>query len=234
MAVPQRHEEFNDTYDYDYATRSGWTQNAKVHRGAPVENVPANENYRPVTRYANNSRARYEQNTPANENAAPTGARVGRNNPPPVAAKGLDVAKILPTSVWVFSWANFIWMVVQVPAAFVSIIMFGAAYQASQSWWYDTAAKLLHMVGYGLGFQSADIINLFYAAAGICFIGGAVNLAFGWFTYTLAGAKPLFGETGTAAKQSSFLLVLIMSFIPGLNFLPWIWLWIAAVTYFPK
>ena len=237
MATPQRHEEFNDTYDYDYATRSGWNvQNAKVNRGYSADDAaaPANNNYRPMTRYANNPRERYEQNTPANTNAAPTGAAPKRNKIPNPVSRFVAFLKALPTSLWVLSITTFIWGTVQVPASILSIVMFGAAYEASQYWWFDAATKILQYVGYGLGLESTDIIALFFAATGACFFAGLASLGFSWFIYSSAGIESLYGETGVVFKQSTFLLVLLMCFMPGLNFFPWIWLWIAAVTFFPK
>ena len=52
--------------------------------------------------------------------------------------------------------------------------------------------------------------------------------------YYFALIHALGGEEGGVAKKAGFLAAFVLYAVPGFNLVPWVWLWMVAVTYYPK
>lgn len=248
MATPRpRDEEFNEeSYNYDYASRSGWgIQGVRTDYGPQnsKRTAAANENAAPQSRFSRNKRSFYtEPNEPANVNTAPQQTTQQKqtitSGPSLGSSKGyakLKAAKLRAKviSPWIFGWTTFWWSWIQIPASIFSLIMLGAAFEVSQSWILDAVTKVIQLVGELMGFKSLDIITLFFITAGVSFFISVWNFGTSWSIYTIAGIQSVYGNTGAGLKFGCIILMLIGG-LPGLSLIPWFWLWIWAVTKYPQ
>ncbi|MEZ4194896.1 MAG: hypothetical protein R3B53_00650 [Candidatus Paceibacterota bacterium] len=141
------------------------------------------------------------------------------------------------------SWQGPLWLTFQVPMAIFNIItlaMFGVVDSLATdnnnpfTWAVGKLTSAANSLVSMAGFSLADF------ATGIFFITTIAILAFGiasifflYLQYTMAGLKPLSG-THAGLKLGMLLLVILGYSIPIANMLPFVFLWMAVVWFYPK
>ena len=143
-------------------------------------------------------------------------------------------ARAATTSLIIFSWSATIYLCVQLPFAVFSLVMLGASAAVADSWVASATAWVWNMASYILGFPAIDITTFFFIGYIIALISGYICLLGGLAQYMLVFLNPLGGVEGGTVKKASFLLAFTLYAVPGFNLFPWLWLWLLAVTRYPK
>jgi hypothetical protein len=146
------------------------------------------------------------------------------------------LAKIEATPIiaHVFAWSAWWWLWVQLPFAIISAFAFTAAsYVDNQNGLLEAAGELFTNVTNLFGIDFLNWTALFIITWVVVWSASLFCLGAGLIQYSLVGIRPLFGR-GATLKTSMFLLVCLGSVVPIANMIPWIFLWIAAVFYYPK
>ena len=250
MAVPKpKDQEFNEeSYNYDYATRSGWgIRNARANfdtrNTQPEESVSNNYTSR-IRRFNNNERQFYTQSgeiANTNDELQPDMQRnpfnrTGKGLGSEVAYVELKAAKKKAKVLrfWILSWWSFWWAVVQIWASIAAMILFGAGFETAESPLLDIATNTWTWVSENiLGMPSPDIKTLFFVAAGVSFFTSIVNFGITWFIYEMNGIESVYGKMAAGLKYAMVMLVIIGG-LPGLSLIPWFYFWIRAVTKYPQ
>lgn len=151
-----------------------------------------------------------------------------------------------------FAWMVPLWLFWQVPIATLSIITLGiTGYVGSLSTYVPndddgwvanaiswTTAKIssaaLKVIETVIGINLAEIALPVYFILALLVLGiGVFSLLFIFFQYTLGFLKPLSGQAA-GLKIGLFLLAIMGYATPWANLLPWVFLWMAAVWYYPR
>lgn len=199
---------------------------ARPQSFAPGTNTPAR---RLQTRARN--RATPMMYAPANQ---PELNQRGRKKKIDPAAHAAAVARAVTTSLVIFSWTTMLYFFVQLPFAVFSLVMFGASVLVEGNWLYDAALNIWNATGEIFGFPTIDIMTFFYIGWIATILSGYLCLFGALAQYLFAFLHPLGGEEGSAAKKALFLLAFTFHTLPGFNLFPWVWLWMLAVTRYPK
>ncbi len=172
--------------------------------------------------------------------------------PVQLAAKASARLRASSINGFAFAWMGFLWLFWQVPIAFFSIVFLGlvnfvdvtTTYVKDEdaSWFSNaiswTTAKVskaaLSVIESVMGVDLADATFPIYLLLGLIILGiGLVCLLVLFFQYTIGRLKPLSG-TGAGLKIGLFMLAIVGYATPIANLLPWTFLWMAAVWYYPR
>lgn len=134
----------------------------------------------------------------------------------------------------IYTWSTFLYAV-QLPLAVISLLAFAAAMTFNGDGLISTIVNgvtewVAELV---LGLELPDWQLLYFIPSFLMMFFALGCYGFALLQFKLGGAHPLFGDTGNVSKQGLFLLGLIGYLVPGLNFFPWIWLWVHAVSKNP-
>ncbi len=134
----------------------------------------------------------------------------------------------------IFSWTALLYLCVQLPFGVFSIIMLGASVSVEGNWVYNAVLNIWNATGEIFGFPTIDIMTFFYLGWIVTSATGYICLFGAWLQYIVAFLRPTGGTEGGTEKKGLFLLAFAFYALPGFNLFPWIWLWMAAVTRYPK
>lgn len=222
----------------------------------PSNNQAANQNYQPsensrnsqirnvVTSFRNtvNRNPRVTRSrltpmplpgTPANADTEPK-----ENSLTATTEDGVAHVKAAGITAEVFAWVGWWWLFVVVPFGLLSVVSLGIA-----GYLDDPEGVIGNVIG-----AAGQVISSVASVFGIDFLNWTALFMMTWIIvwtvylfclaaatlqYSLAGLHPLGGK-GAGLKTSTFMFAVVASFIPVANLIPWIFLWVAAVFYYPK
>ena len=170
------------------------------------------------------------------EQQASTQTSIGRGRTKKIdpAAHAAAMARAVTMSLVIFSWTATLYFCIQLPFGIFSLVMLGASVAVEGNWVYDAALSIWNTVGEILGFPTIDITTFFFIGMMVTLTTGYLCLFGALAQYFFAFLHPLGGQEGGTVKKASFLLAFTLYAIPGLNLFPWVWLWMLAVTRYPK
>ncbi len=201
----------------------------------------ANTPNRPRVKYQNEIAQSYnEPSAAANENFAPTPSPLPREKKSRLkrlkqtVLVNLARVRATPIAAGISAWAIPWYLTIQLPLAVVASVFFGLAYAAQllvdSSFVAEAAAATVELIG-GFTVDMFMFVYLIFSAL-ICFFYFC-QIIVGTVLFKIGFIHPWFGR-GAAFKIISILLILISSFVPLLNMLPLLGLWVAAVVINPK
>ncbi len=135
----------------------------------------------------------------------------------------------------IFTWTGFLWSIQGLLASF-SLIGLGGAFVFNESGFVGEMVNgvLQWVTEIYLGFKMVDLQVMFMIPYFLIILIGFLSFAFAALQFKLAGIHPFFGETGAGWKQTAAIIAFFGYFIPGINFLPLVWLWVWAVRTYPN
>ncbi len=135
----------------------------------------------------------------------------------------------------IFTWTGFLWSIQGLLASF-SLIGLGGAFVFNASGFVGEMVNgvLQWVTEIYLGFKMVDLQVIFMIPYFLIILIGFLSFAFAALQFKLAGIHPFFGETGAGWKQTAAIIAFFGYFIPGINFLPLVWLWVWAVRTYPN
>lgn len=143
-----------------------------------------------------------------------------------------------------FAWQVPLWLFVQVPFAILGIITLGlvatidneaAANQLTGlDWLANKALGAVSALASMFGFDFMEIAMNIYLLSTVIILGlGMFSIAFLFLQYKVGFLEPLGGQ-GSGLKYGLLLLAVIGYSVPIANLFPFIFLWMAAVWYYPR
>lgn len=144
-----------------------------------------------------------------------------------------------------FSWQVPLWLLVQLPLAFIGVITLAlvgtmdtieakANESGALAWVINQALKAASALAEFFGADFMQIATDLYMLITVLIFGlGIFSIAFLFLQYKISFLEPLGGQ-GSGLKHGLLLLTIIGYCVPIANLFPFIFLWMAAIWYYPR
>lgn len=227
----------NEQYAGGIPTKPAGIQNVQVDyrtKRSPTS-VAANTNRPPLDRNKRIRDATEIQQTTNQSTQPATETRVKKRKKRNPVKRVISVAyrtAARASLLGAYAWTGFIWLTIQIPLAIIGFLAIGVIIGIERFVGSGVTQTLFNTLINAIG------VNWdFYLVAFLCYmvvVFFCYAQIFGvWFQTTFTGMKPLSGR-GSGFKYATFLLALLMYWIPGVNLFPWVWLWIFAIGLNPR
>lgn len=227
----------NEQYAGGIPTKPAGVQNVQVDYRTKRSSTPApaNTNRPPLDRNKRIRVATESQQTPtqSTQQAAQTQVKKRKKRNPvkrviSVAYRTAARASLISA----YAWTGFIWMTIQIPLAIIGFLAIGIVIGIERFVGSGVTQTLFNTLMNAIGVDWDFYLVAFLCYAVVVLFCYAQILGV-WFQTTFTGMKPLSGR-GSGFKYATFLLALLMYWIPGVNIFPWVWLWIFAIGLNPR
>lgn len=147
-----------------------------------------------------------------------------------VVRKNFARARALPISAGISIWAVPWYLFVQLPLGIIATVSLGLSYQLAEIDATGVAGVALSTIS---NMSTNAFFVVFLALSMFIFFFNACQIAIASGLYKMGLINPWFGR-GASIKILTLIIVLTSSFIPILQFLPVLFLWMLAVILSPK
>jgi len=131
-----------------------------------------------------------------------------------------------------YAWTGFLWTFIQVPLAILMLICIGIMFSLESIIGSGVAKNVFDAVTATIGvdwdFKLAALF-CYLALISFCYL----QLALVWLQCVSTGMHPTSGRGG-GVKTGALLLALVLYWVPGLNILPLVWLWVFTISLYPR
>lgn len=140
-----------------------------------------------------------------------------------------------------FSWIGYLWLMVQLPFAILSVITLGIVGAIDSlggggffSWVIGGILEGVNAITsiFGVDFTKIALI-LFMVFQVIIMALGMICILIMYFQYIMGGINPIFGKS-SSAKVGALILTIIGYCMPILNLFPFIFFWMSVVWWKPR
>lgn len=143
-----------------------------------------------------------------------------------------------------FSWQGPLWLFVQLPFAVIATVSLGAIAALDSiatdsdgsftGWILNKVAVAANAVAKAVGIDFLSIAaDLYFISTLVIFGVGLFSIAFLFLQYKISFLEPIGGQA-SGLKYGLLLLTFIGYTLPVANIIPFIFLWMAAVWYYPR